>query len=198
MKMGIFLSAALSKPSNYSGAIMIKFNKSGQPPTPGDIAALETKIGHKLPQNFIDFIRDPEAGVVYPNIYHIVPVDHLAQAEGTLRDFEPFSRLKEGFIYTSKNYAAPALLPFAFDSCGNHICLCVDEAREDYGAVYFLDHEFDNSYSLIGKSFEEFLTNIKPPNPTELDISLINTADVAITREGLALIDQQKKKIKKL
>jgi len=177
---------------------MLKFNKTGVPPTAEEISELEAKIGHKLPQQFTDFICNPESGVVYPNSYQIVPADNLAQTEGELRDFEPFKNFANGFHMISKEYTTPPLLPFAFTSCGDHICICIDEARGDYGAVYFLDHEFDASFSLIGSSFDEFAASLRPRDTSNIHEWDHIDADVALTDAARQIIEAQRNKKKLL
>jgi len=143
---------------------MIRFNTSGQPPTPGDIAALETKIGHKLPLELVQAYSDPTIEFSYPNKFKFIN----STMSGSIAYIVPFIHLPEEYYAFSKTYAIESLLPFAHDAGRNFILIDIAQNSPSFGSIYFYECDF-NTPSLITTSMKTFLASIQCFSLDEID-----------------------------
>ena len=134
------------------------------------IIAFEEKNNFKLPDDYFRFLKNYNGG--YPtrdkfNISDSQGIDILDVFHGL--DVKPrFSNLD----YLVDNYTdrfIHHIIPIGHDAGGNYVCLNVNQGN-DYGKVYFYDHEvenedengnltWDNLY-LIADSFSDFLEKL--------------------------------------
>ena len=159
---------------------MRKVNLSGVAPTPDDIKTISESIGHKLPQEYIDFISDPNAE--YPAATFAAGVEAgrphrsrvtaiFSSPEHLIREYiaanlEQEQELEDFPVLTF--HGSPhisGLLPIAAtrNSGTSRLCLAVDEAHDDYGAVYFRHVSYDfgvNEYLRLASSFTVFLKEL--------------------------------------
>lgn len=131
----------------------------------GSILKLETIFGYKIPEEYNIHLLKFNGGRCKPNIFYFKENDNL-----TSSDIDWFLALYDGefdnifdYIEIYKDKIPSHFLPMAHDSGGNLICISC--GIEDYGYIYFWNHEFNelgnNEIWLIEKSFNEFLKNLK-------------------------------------
>ena len=60
-------------------------------------------------------------------------------------------------ILVDSDQLSPNRVPFASEGCGNYLMLSV--AKEDFGTVYYWEHEFNDDYP-IADDFESFLEGL--------------------------------------
>jgi hypothetical protein len=131
------------------------------------VATLETAIGTDLPSGYRRFLLTYNGGKPKPNIFFI------SAEEGTdiLRAFLGLS--DSGYYQLVEHYEdylgriPKNFLPIGVDTMVNLVCLSV--AGDDYGKVYFWDHDrevtegepdYRNVY-LLAESFDEFLSKLR-------------------------------------
>ncbi len=159
-----------------SDNISPNINREGKVPSAEEITGLETEIGHKVPKAYIDLISDPQATFPSPNSFPAGKnhTDYII-------NFFPFSSLKAAYDdfnveheqdESSEDFpilsfrGSPQLsgfLPFA-KTHNTHVCLAVDERRDDYGAVYLWHQDYDsftNKLVKLAPSFPEFMETVK-------------------------------------
>jgi hypothetical protein len=108
-----------------------------------DLAAFEKEVGYKLPRPYQSFLREYNGGTPQSNVFCVAgkPLSGVRRFFG-LSDDQSHSlrqRLKDPIILSGR--IPSDFLPVADDSCGNRILLCL--GSDDYGAVYFWDHELE-------------------------------------------------------
>lgn len=170
--------------------VIAKVNKSGVAPTPEQVAKLEADIGHKLPQDYLDLLADPKAGVP---IYNSFPIKK--DETETIEWFHPFSKLNglyqtydgeheelDGFPAPTVNGSSDisGFLPIA-KTHGAHLCLDVSEQRGTYGAVYCWQVSYDdlvNQFVKVADTVPQFMQSVKNSKITEEEYAKCKFGDV--------------------
>lgn len=137
-----------------------------------DIELIETTIGCKLPQDYIDFLNihngqnGDEMGTIYTDEllaserimaeWHtwkkLLDDNHFEETDGTPTTSEPSTGIKN-------NWWNPLWIPITYDGSGNHYCLDLDPTPEGtFGQVIRMWHD-DVERNLIAPSFSNFITN---------------------------------------
>lgn len=182
---------------------MKKVNPSGIAPTPEQIKALEDAIGHKIPQDYIDLISDPNAAFPRFNSFPAPDEDGGFTQSSRLPEFIAWKALKDVYdefnVEYEKDDEDSDFPPFTFngnsdikgflpivrtnDSPELLVCLNVDETRQDYGAVYFTNISWDfglNELVKLAPSVSEFMRTVQPPKPlTQAEIEACARAEVS-------------------
>lgn len=121
---------------------------------------LEKKVGSKLPDEYADFLLMCNGG----------KPDDCMSGDIVVRQFfsisDEFARSLEYHhkIYTLAGRMPSHIVPIANDNGSN--CLCISLGDQDFGAVYFWDHDGEDpgyeNLSLINDSFSGFLESLGP------------------------------------
>jgi len=139
----------------------LEFTDTEPSPTPAQIAALEKRIGCKLPQQYIDFLLNHNGGK--PNLQtYPLKLDkyqwRLTTNTGWIEKFLSFSELYRKYIdRTDESYT---MMPISGED-HDYLCLAVDPTLPDYGSVYFWLHgqtQDQSSFRRIALSFNHFLS----------------------------------------
>ncbi len=136
-----------------------------------EIEEIEQMLGLKLPNQYREHLLKYNGGQCEPNIF-------IFNENGKLSDscIDWFLAIYEGeydnlnryiIEYKIENKRLPEMvLPIAHDPGGNLICISC--SGEDYGKVYFWDHEREMDASIgfsnlffVANSFNEFIDNLK-------------------------------------
>jgi len=153
---------------------MIKF-KETKPATSGSLIIITEKLFDiNFPNDYKDHILKYNGGDCTPN--RIQFFENGVLASSAIGYFYAFYDGKYSNIFTAfsifkiQDKRMPSnVFPIAYDGLGNQICISC--FSNDFGSVYFWDHENevdyshsdDNDYSnlyLIAPSFTEFLANL--------------------------------------
>ncbi len=136
------------------------------------IHEFEGKIHKKFPGDSRTFLQKRNGGhpkemLVTPSFEEINPDNNEHYMQGT--DIDQFLSLKEiEFTYNDfldDGYIPNNFVPFAVSSFGNYLLLNL-EMSDDYGAVFFSDHDlFDSkkeqyTISKVSSSFSEFINQL--------------------------------------
>jgi len=148
----------------------VGFERALPPAPPGAIETVEARLEITLPDDYKEFLRRHNGGYVESNffpagggcghvryLYSAGPNDdeYVDDLEGAARRYWPPSRPGDPID--------PSFLPIGEEDLGNVICLKV--GGEDYGAVYFWDHELAVSvgpYTHLADSFSEYFEGLRP------------------------------------
>lgn len=131
-------------------------------PTPEEIASVESEIGARLPLDYLTFLRTGNACEPDHNIFDV--------GTYTQSSVRAFYALRE--VATVNGYALEqtggAVVPIAYDDCGNNICIGI--AERNVGEIYFLDHEIPGPESLtwLAPSLAIFLEMLRPFDPASI------------------------------
>lgn len=139
-------------------------------PTVGDaeLAALEARIGKRLPRPYRDFLLSSNGGVPVPNTVDVPGYD---QSPTDLQEFfglglaSETSRIEWNIEMFSERLD-PRLVPIACDSGGNLFCLSIRPADEgavlycDLEAVY-ADYGKTPPTYLVAPDFSQFVTGLR-------------------------------------
>lgn len=132
-------------------------------PTPEEIAYVERRIGYKLPKAYLDVICNPDAEFVKSGLFDVMD----GTQEDVLRSFYPIDHILGSKLSMHGDDIPPYIIPIAYGGSDNRICIVVDEARPDYGAIYYHDIERcsgveDSDFVKISNSLPEFLGSLIP------------------------------------
>ncbi|MDP8942618.1 MAG: SMI1/KNR4 family protein [Actinomycetota bacterium] len=147
----------------------VAFDEPAPPASPQAIEQVERSLDIVLPEDYRRFLRQQNGGYLEPNAHEQgrgVRVRYLYSADPTgdehLDDLESVA-----WLYSPEGEADdeldPGFLPIGEDDGGNLICLKV--SGDDYGAVYFWEHEVlpeSDAYTRIADSFEAFFAGLRP------------------------------------
>ena len=158
---------------------MIKFNTSGQPPTPGDIAALETKIGHKLPLELVQAYSDPTIEFSYPNKF---PIRRHENYYSDIAVAYEFSELADRYTYITERFGLENMLPVASDACGNFILISLNEKSQDYRCIHFFDYDTRDLIK-IAEDIQGFIMAVECYTPSKLRPEELEGTSVAVSEE---------------
>lgn len=197
---------------------MKKVNPSGVAPTADEINALEAAIGHKIPQDYIDLISDPNAAFPLYNSFRAPDEDGGLTQSSRLPEFIAWKALEDEYkefnIEYEKDDEDSDFPPFTFKDSNNIkgflpivrtndspellVCLNVDETREDYGAVYFTNISWDfglNELVKLAPSVSEFMRSVLPtPELTPEQLEACARAEVSGVLDVDALVAEVKAK----
>jgi hypothetical protein len=145
------------------------------PAEPTAIEEVESRLGVKLPEGYVSFLRkqngsyleenflpDTEASVRYLYSAGSNDHEHIDDLVSIARQYSP-----EG---EADDVIARDFLPIGEDEGGNLICLKI--GGDDRGGVYFWDHEVlpeDEAYSRLADTFAEFLERLRPRSELDID-----------------------------
>ena len=139
------------------------------------IEVLEKYIGLNIPQDYVKHLLQYNGGKPAPNIFRF----YRNNGEFDGSDLDWFLAIYNGEydnlktyidIYKKNDKRLPShIFPIAHDSGGNLICISC--GVDDYGYIYFWDHENEVDYSvsddsdysnlhLIAKSFKKFIDGL--------------------------------------
>lgn len=145
--------------------------KSFRNTTFDEIVALEQQINIRLPKDYVEFLLRYNGGRPKKNSCDLIEVIDTIE---TTCGISWFYTLAEDYNYNLfENYQIflnrmpKELIPIASDGCGNQICLAVQ--GDNYGKVYFWDHDWEHDEGeeptyrniyLIANSFTEFVNKL--------------------------------------
>lgn len=153
---------------------MIKFNEVKKLLDNSDITALEERVGYSFPQEYREHLLAYNGG--FPD-KQVFAFEENGKQQSS--DVDWFYAIYDGKynnldtaikMYKLDEKRLPQhIIPIAHDSGGNQICISC--GTEDYGKVYFWNHELEVDYSvagdddysnlyLIADSFTEFINGL--------------------------------------
>lgn len=147
----------------------INFINSGKKITTNDVENVERGFNIQLPKEYKDFLLRTNGGRPDKLFFSKDSSDYV------LNEFFPLSNSPFSFeqyfsdFRVDQNILSKSLAPIAEDAFGNLICISI--GKNDYGYIYFLDHESSNredingtSTRLIATDFNSFLDMLKNDN----------------------------------
>lgn len=142
-----------------------------------EVLKIESQYSIQLPQQYRDFLLQYNGGYTPKTKF---------KSKKIASDVRGFYGV--GSVALSMNqelleaWMPKMLLPIACDSFGNHILLCV--AGNNYGSVFFSDHEKGMAASLIADSFASFLRICKSDKIPEAARRSIEERKAALIANG--------------
>jgi hypothetical protein len=154
---------------------MAIFTDTEKPVSMVEIEELQSLTGLVFPAEYIEHLLNQNGGRCQPNVF-----EFLMKGKIEMGDIDWFLAVYDGEHDNLRTYIdiykleeerlPPHILPIAHDSGGNLICISC--AKEDYGYIYFWDHEeefedeapLDGGYInlyLIEKSLKRFFASLK-------------------------------------
>ncbi|MBN2572387.1 MAG: SMI1/KNR4 family protein [Ignavibacteriales bacterium] len=132
-----------------------------------ELEAFEKRINIQLPSEYREFILKHNGGKPVSNSFNFIDFDgkesnSLVHYFFSIHNEKSFDNLELTYEYYINEDRIPSyMLPIASDPFGNYICISTKE--ENYGKIYFCDHEMDTNDNLcfISNSFNEFLNMLK-------------------------------------
>lgn len=147
--------------------------------TPEMLASAEARLGFRLPDAYVAFLRENNGGRPTP---HIMPTPEFPSSSET--DVDVFFAIDARIASSDLvwNYelwlrdSPPNLLPIASDSGGSTFCLSI--AGDDAGRIYYWDwyrkpHSVRTRYPWIypaADSLEQFLNSFRELTPEEQEL----------------------------
>ncbi len=154
---------------------------NGKAAAPGDIAALQRRIGTSLPSDYLEFIAVNDGARAQSNSFKV------GLKNGS--DVTGFIQVKEIIKAMSIiEDLPPKAFPITRDSCGNYVY--IDQGKN--GAVFFWDHEVPES-TRIADRFSSFLEMIEPFDVASVKLKPGQVKSVWIDPEFLKKIREQEK-----
>jgi len=154
----------------------VGWDRPAPPAEEAAIARVERELGIELPADYREFLGKQNGGEPESNFFpagdgfgHVrylysagpTEVEDIDDLEEAARAYWPPSRPGDPID--------PSFLPIGEEDVGNVICLKV--RGEDYGAVYFWDHELAVSvgpYTRLADSFSEYFEGLRPEEELEV------------------------------
>jgi cell wall assembly regulator SMI1 len=142
-----------------------------EPLTESELASVERELGVEFPRDYRRFLLEQNGGRPVDDWMLDTPLSHSL---GGVEPCDFFSLGRSGEYDMSwmldsygVDWLAAGLLPVAEDGGGNVICLSL--RGDDYGAVYFWDHERGahedvpsrQSLTVVSESFEAFVNGLR-------------------------------------
>jgi len=137
----------------------------------GSLEALQQKYDVKLPSDYIEFLK------IYNGVILKVKEFFISDDQGSstldilygLADTAQFEHLDLGRKWRKTRASMPDdIFPIGSDPGGNYVCICLE--GEDYGKIFFYDHEEPNedengqpnhqNLYPIGDSFSYFMASL--------------------------------------
>jgi hypothetical protein len=143
-----------------------------EPVTESELDGIERELGVEFPRDYRRFLLEQNGGRPVDDWVIDTPISH-AIGGAAPSDFFSVGRAGEYDMSSvldsyGLDWLAAGLLPVAEDGSGNLICLSV--RGDDYGAVYFWDHELGpheaglpspQSLTAVGQSFQAFVNDLR-------------------------------------
>jgi cell wall assembly regulator SMI1 len=154
---------------------MIEFFNTEKQITISDIEVIESQINLNFPKEYREHLLKYNGGQCIPNIFEFNENNRIMNS-----DIDWFLAIYDGEYDNLLRYILPLkierkrlpthILPIAHDSGGNLICISC--GNNDYGCIYFWDHESEIDYSLyddynyqnlylISKNLDLFFESLK-------------------------------------
>ena len=137
----------------------ITFRNEGRKLSESDLSIVESHFNFKFPDQYKNFLLEHNGGIP-GNVYYLVN-DNGYVINFFLSLFVKELSFEEYFQdYKINTKVLPdRMVPIAEDAFGNAICISV--SGEDYGAIFFWDHEdSDTEMRQIAISFNDFLNGL--------------------------------------
>jgi hypothetical protein len=149
---------------------MVRFTASRPPAAPEAIAELEASLGVELPEDYKSLLKERNGGWLEPNSFP-------SELGASLRclfsagpnDDEDLDDLLQAFHelylpYIDVEYRLrTGMLPIGEDEGGNRVCVRV--AGEDYGSVWFWQHDAlldEDPFTRLSDGFGDFFEALQP------------------------------------
>jgi len=144
-----------------------------EPATEENLTNFEKELGSPLPAPYREFLLQFNGACPEPNRFEFKDSQSGSDCRYILGLNDTDQDLRH-YLETHKLRLPQGLLPIAYDSTGNLICLSI--RAEDHGHVYFWDHSLVNNPAPsdqdladrivpVANSFDQFLFNLKDPPP---------------------------------
>ncbi len=136
----------------------INLTRAGLPPSDNLIAEFASTVGHPLPGDYVDFLREENGGVT-PCFVSIKGVQ--IQCFYSLRE-----ERSEGLFYewvASRGFLPPEFLPIAFDITGEQVCLRLSD-----GTVFGMNEDTGEPVRMsasVGELLDTLREAFDPPTP---------------------------------
>ena len=138
--------------------------------TVGNIDSVEKKLKNNLPEDYKAFLLEHNGGHPEDCVFSYKMADKkyesLINRFNAIHSEKEYNLLAKFQYYQDQKRIPTNMLPIADDPFGNIICMSL--SRDDYGSIYFWDHEleverpqFENIF-FISYSFKDFIDNLKP------------------------------------
>lgn len=154
--------------------MQMKLNDSGEKITSEEIRSFEQDFSIVLPEDYKSFLEESNGGMPDGD-YVFEFFDEVTERinHSVIQEFFILNTNEDGSYNDLKNncmnlWNDEALgksdIPFALDPGGNYLCLSLNS--DDYGTVYFCNHEYedaDTGYlvkSKVADSFSKFLESL--------------------------------------
>jgi len=154
---------------------MPNFFETESPTSSTQIALLEKKLNLKIPDEYKAHLLRHNGGRCTPNVFSFTERGEKANSSVewflALYDGKSDNLEKTISMYKVTSKRLPShIIPIADDGLGNLICISC--GPNDYGYVYFWDHDREVNYTtsndsdysnlyLIAKGFDEFLASLR-------------------------------------
>ena len=155
---------------------MVSIRTAGPKIGPQDVAAVEAKLARRLPNGYKQFLLEYNGGVPEPNQFD---VPGARTSSGVNRFYAILDGEVDGdLIYEQRllrGYLPSGIMAIADAEGGNHVCLSV--RGEDYGSVFFRDHELASEANVaaglfeLKPSFELFLSDLRKFDPESVKLT---------------------------
>jgi hypothetical protein len=125
----------------------VKFYRVEKSTTLEQMAAVEKIVGLKFPEEYINHLMKFNGGRCKPNVFHFnergKPESDVVEWFLAVYDGESYNLMKKIEWFKVEEKRIPSyMIPIANDPFGNLICLSCGE--QDYGYIYFWDHELES------------------------------------------------------
>jgi cell wall assembly regulator SMI1 len=167
--MGLFSSPESQRSETREKTLRIRIHEPDRPATEEQVAALEARFEAKLPSAYREFLIEYNGGRPRPDRFKVTNTITGRTQDDVVAWFKSLDPESPECIHETLDILgerlAPGLVPFARDPGGNHLCLSL--RKQDYGKVYFWDHECisddeaePNPTYPLADSFESFLAGL--------------------------------------
>jgi len=167
---------------------MLKFNKTGVPPTAEEISELEAKIGHKLPSKLVQVYSDPTIEFTYPNKF---PTQDNESYFGDLSSIFSFTELADEYKFFSSRYGFNHLLPIATDTGSNFILVDLNETGNTYGHIYYFEFDLRDLHK-TSEDIRSFIDSVSCYSLSEIPLEDMQGATATVASDLKNMIAKSK------
>ncbi len=145
---------------------MTEFKENCKPLTQRELEIVESRLGHSLPSEYRDFLKTVNGGIPIPDTVkyegeYFDYVGALFAVRNNMYSNDLFRNIEEYDEYILKHY-----LPIGNSPGGDIYCLSL--RPEEFGAVYYWDHEeanyegepWEENMIKLSPSFNQFISNL--------------------------------------